>query len=261
MEYPEGERPGRKAYYEEVAEELLYKSEYMKRGDSRGASWWTGLDDDNDTWDTEDGPDYDSGNNDGGESIASSPTDRKPQGGPGAGKEQDQNPPNTTTTSDMAYQCDALLGAPSASDCEQLAWSGLKPATSIETLQPHVPNFYTQGTCALGISSFTAMTITWAHLLAAFETLNNLCVQNPIRNVQGGRAFHGAQALQYWLGGKKRSLMRTRDSVGDVRGTEALPEGINATVWRHDGGGGRGTLECEWMKVMGGEDVGGCAGD
>ena len=47
---------------------------------------------------------------------------------------------------DMIYQCDDNLGGgPDPLDCEKLSWSGLKPADSIETLQPNIPNFYTQG--------------------------------------------------------------------------------------------------------------------
>lgn len=47
---------------------------------------------------------------------------------------------------DMTYQCDdSLGGGPEPVDCEKLSWSGLKPPDSVETLQPNVPLFYTQG--------------------------------------------------------------------------------------------------------------------
>ncbi len=50
---------------------------------------------------------------------------------------------------DMTYQCDdSLGGGPDPIDCEKLSWSGLKPPDSIETLQPNVPQFYTQGKSA-----------------------------------------------------------------------------------------------------------------
>ena len=48
----------------------------------------------------------------------------------------------------MTYQCDDTLGGgPDPMDCEKLSWSGLKPPDSIETLQPGVPKFYSQGSC------------------------------------------------------------------------------------------------------------------
>ncbi len=145
MLYPEHERPARKEYFEEMALELRYKSEWMKRGRSDSSFWWTGLDDDDgSSWGTLNEPDSnieDFGSSDDDESAASSPGgDKKPQGAATDGEKQDENPANTTITSDMTYQCDAHLGAPSATDCEKLAWSGLKPATTIETLRPNIPN-------------------------------------------------------------------------------------------------------------------------
>ena len=150
----------------------------------------------------------------------------------------------------MTYQCDATLGGgPDPIDCEKLSWSGLKPADSVETLQPGVPKFYSQGTCALGVSSPVATTITWAHLLAAFNTLNTLCVQNPIKAVKGGRAYYGQQAVTSWINGK-------RDSIGNVNGSEALPQGINATVFRHSP---TALLPCEWTLAQEGKNITMCA--
>ena len=171
----------------------------------------------------------------------------------------------------MTYQCDSSLGgAPDPTDCEKLSWSGLKPPDSIETLQANVPKFYSQGmcclssitfprkglqqststrpishdtysgTCALGISSAFSTTITWAHLLDAFKTLYNLCVENPITSVKGGRAYFGQQTISSWINGK-------RDSVGGVNGSEALPLGINATVFRHDSSS---NMSCEWTLAQ-----------
>ncbi len=264
------ERPERKNFFEEIALELRYKAQYMKRARSDGSTWWKGLDDDGGSWETGDGPDsnYDD-DSDSGESTASSPGgDKKTQGGQqDAGAQDDGKSPDTTNTTsptgDMTYQCDAHPGASPATDCEHLAWSGLKPPTTVETLQPKVPTIYISGTCALGISTTgaTAVTITWAHLLAAFETLNNLCVQNPIQGVRGGRAYYGVQGLQSWLNGKKKrkrgseTEMERRDSVGGVAGSEALPIGINATVWRHQEGQ---ALQCEWGNAIRGEVVKGC---
>ena len=47
---------------------------------------------------------------------------------------------------DMTYQCDdSLGGGPDPIDCEKLAWSGLRSPDNIATLQPNVPQFFTQG--------------------------------------------------------------------------------------------------------------------
>ena len=107
------------------------------------------------------------------------------------------------------------------------------------------------GTCALGISSPTPTTITWAHILAAFATLNNLCVQNPIKAVKGGRAYYGQQAINSWFNGKRVK----RDSVGGVNGTEALPPGINATIFRHEA---TSSLSCEWVLAQEGKNLTSC---
>ena len=56
----------------------------------------------------------------------------------------------TDDVGDMTYVCDDKLGgAPNPLDCEKLSWSGLKPPNSIETLQPGLPQFYSQGSLSL----------------------------------------------------------------------------------------------------------------
>ena len=107
------------------------------------------------------------------------------------------------------------------------------------------------GTCALGISSPVATSITWAHILAAFATLNNLCVQNPIQAVKGGRAYYGQQAITSWINGKRLK----RDSVGNVNGSDALPPGINATIFRHEP---TSSLNCEWVLAQEGKNLTRC---
>ena len=243
--------------------------------------WWHGLDDDDSDmhYDPDSGDDGsgsggggsytmddDPDGGDGAESTASSPGKKKSgEGGSSSSSSSSDDDNNNNHNKaaeeegDMVYTCDPALGSPTASDCEKLSWSGLRPPSAIETLVPGEPKIYTQGTCALGISSAVATTITWAHLLAAFETLNTLCVQNPLGGVKGGRAFWGKQGSGrgggWMLGGKRR-----RDAVAGVSGAEALPVGVNATVWRHDGEGegGTGSAKCEWGKAVGGQDVSGC---
>ncbi len=165
----------------------------------------------------------------------------------------DSIPPSDTAGKDagkMTYLCDGNLGEPQPVDCEKLSWSGLKAPDVIETLKPETPAVYTSGTCAFGVSSPVALSISWAHLLTAFETINTLCVQSPMKTVKGGRAYFGAQSVDSWINGK-------RDSVGGVNGSEALPPGVNVTVWKH------GIVRnvdpvCEWQLAMNGKDIRQC---
>ena len=115
------------------------------------------------------------------------------------------------------------------------------------------------GTCTLGLSSNTSTQITWAHILTAFNTLNNLCVQNPIRAVKGGRAYYGQQAVSSWINGKKvkRKSLGRRDSVGGVDGETALPPGVNLTVFQN---AGPGKLSCGWVLAQEGKNVSMCEG-
>ena len=107
------------------------------------------------------------------------------------------------------------------------------------------------GTCALGVSSLTPTTIIWAHLLAAFDALNMLCVQNPISSVKGGRAYFGKQPESSWINGKVK-----KDSVDDsINGTEALPPGINATIFKHNP---NSQLACEWTLAGEKKDISSC---
>lgn len=121
------------------------------------------------------------------------------------------------------------------------------------------------GTCTLALSAATPTTISWAHVLAAFTTLNNLCVQNPIHTAKGGRAYYGQQAVRSWINGKKakkmikakRKGLGRRDSIGNVNGATALPPGVNVTVFRN---AGPGKLSCGWVLAEEGKDVGMCDG-
>ena len=184
--------------------------------------------------------------------------DLSKQGGGGGSQEggDPQGGANDTDVGDMTYACDSALGGPDPKDCEQLSWSGLKAPDAVEAFKANVPNFYTQGTCAFGVSSPIATTLTWAHILAAFGTLNNLCVQNPIKAVKGGRAFYGQQSVSSWINGK-RDVIGERDAVGGVNGSEALPQGINATIFRHDAVADS-ALKCEWAMAAQGQNVNGC---
>ena len=97
-------------------------------------------------------------------------------------------------------------------------------------------------------------TIMWAHLIAAFETLNMFCVQNPIKSIKGGRAYYGKQTVSSWINGKAK-----RDATDDaVNATEALPPGINATVFKHNP---KSQLACEWTLAEEGKNLSSCRSD
>ncbi len=96
------------------------------------------------------------------------------------------------------------------------------------------------------------MTITWAHILTAFSTLNNLCVQNPINAVKGGRAYYCQQALSSWIKGKHK-----RDSIGGVNGTDALMPGLNVTILRHEE---KSPMTCEWTLAQEHKNITMCEG-
>ena len=264
-----------------MALELRYKSEHMQRGNGDSANWWTGLEDDGGSWETGMGPDYDDDSDaDSRESGASSPGEKDGKN-PKKNNADNSSPSPTNATADftteMDYTCLPSVGQPLASDCEHLSWSGLKPPDAVETLTPGTPNIYTSGTCALGISSDKATTISWANLLAAFNTLNNLCVQHPLGGMgKGGGGIAewsgergaGAVAGLGDLNGRRKgkrggSQMTGRPAAGMVWGYDALPPGINATVWRHDDAvspsGARG-LQCEWRQAMVGGLMGVCIG-
>ena len=117
-----------------------------------------------------------------------------------------------------------------------------------------IPGSLRIGTCALGISSLAPKTIIWAHLIAAFDALNMLCVQDPIKRVKGGRAYFGKQAVNSWINGKVK-----KDSVeNSINGTEALPPGINTTIFKHNP---KSQLACEWTLAVEDKDISSCISD
>ena len=79
------------------------------------------------------------------------------------------------------------------------------------------------------------------------------CVQSPVSVVKGGRAYYGQQRVSSWINGKAR---KKRDSIR-VDATEALPRGINATIFRHDA---QSNESCEWVLAEEGKNLTGCRG-
>ena len=170
---------------------------------------------------------------------------------------------------------------PDPIDCEKLSWTGLPGSsnpTSLLTLEkPSIssnssigkPRLFTYGTCTLAIfatnpqflnpsrtssqapsptSSILATnptekvtTISWIHILAAFETLTNLCVANPLypKRSRGGFAYWSqqGQSVGSWIQGKRRKRTFGRRRLIGREEKE-----------RQEGGGGWWRIGSTWRK-------------
>ena len=240
-------------------------------------------------------------------------------GKPGAQADLDSGGPaddDDDGTGEMTYLCDSPSNGaggggggggtgPDAIDCEKLSWAGLPGSSDLDASisltgadsengggdngtdssgeRLGKPQMWSQGTCTLAVASSIpgTTTIRWANVLAAFETLTNLCVANPVvGGSRGGSAYWGRQSLGSWIHGKKGRKRRRRrrrrdggavvvegekeegddggdlvgkdiverDSVGGVDGSMALPKGVNVTVFRS------GQAQCEWVLAQEGKD-------
>ena len=169
---------------------------------------------------------------------------------------------------EMTYECDAeLLGSPSLVDCSQIQWQGLGPSEENVILEPESTKFFSHSkvldpplnkhkvnkastdSCALALSASMALTLPWSRLQTAFDTLMNVCVENPTHPPQGGRAFFGAPSLKSLKWGKNRR--RRRDTA--VTGLDALPPNVNVTLFGMQAGS---TLQCVWQAVQYGRSDG-----
>ena len=130
--------------------------------------------------------------------------------------------------SQMVYTCDAKLGAPSSTDCAQLAYSGLGPPSDSITVGPgpSATRILSFKSCRAAISALATITLTWAQIGAGLNTLIDTCVEHPLRGSQGGRAFHGVSPspLLRTRGGRERERATTDDVV---TGLDALPPSVN----------------------------------
>ena len=129
--------------------------------------------------------------------------------------------------SDMTYVCDANLGAPSAVDCSQLAYSGLGPPSDTISIGPgSETKFVSLNSCNVGITSSIAIILTWAQIQAALTALVDNCVTHPLQTARGGRAFAGQMPFS-----GRRGIRRT---IIQPNGLDALPPGVNMTLFDQD---------------------------
>ena len=173
---------------------------------------------------------------------------------------------------------------PDPIDCEKLSWTGLPGSsnpTSLLTLEnPSIssnssigkPLLFTYGTCTLAVFATDSQfltpshtssqapsprpttlatnptqkvtTISWTHILAAFETLTNLCVANPLypQRSRGGFAYWSqqGQSVGSWIQGKRR-----KRSLGRIR---LVREEGKRRKGRQGGGGGWWRIGSTWKK-------------
>ena len=57
-------------------------------------------------------------------------------------------------------------------------------------------------TCNVVITAAAAVTLSWAQIQTALDTLLNVCVRHPLLRARGGRAYHGQRPVQ--LSGRRR---------------------------------------------------------
>ncbi|MCJ1227785.1 hypothetical protein MMC12_004444, partial [Toensbergia leucococca] len=100
-----------------------------------------------------------------------------------------ENQDTTTQNDEMAYECDANLGAPSEIDCTRLEYSELGVPSDTVTILAGIPKMLFSGMCNLAISTLVTITITWAQVSAALDTLIDYCVSTQ-RPALGGKAYY-----------------------------------------------------------------------
>lgn len=187
---------------------------------------------------------------------------------------------------------------PDPIDCEKLSWSGVPGSSDPDskiTLSDEggsggarIPQFWTEDTCTLAVSSSLPgpTTIRWAEVLAAFETLTNLCTTNPVLGrSKGGSAFWGRQRVRTWIHGKRRKKKKRgvrgngedgrkeeeeeeeaekgkrglleRAGLAQINGAMALPKGFNVRIFR---AGVPAEAGCQLVVAQEGKNVSLCNG-
>ncbi len=177
------------------------------------------------------------------------------EGGPDTWKDPSLPPVNLDT---MTYQCDASLGSPARVDCEKMLYQGLgRAGAGTVNLGPGKTKIFLEGECAVGVSSLTPITIAWSQIVTAFNELVEQCIESPW-TAYGGRAFHAIQSTDSLLMGLAGipSGLGKRDGA-NFTASDALPAGVNVTIWKHTGRAANAT--CEFRAARDYKTVNGCA--
>ena len=151
------------------------------------------------------------------------------------------------------YECDAKLGSPRPVDCSKLQYSEFKDNAEIISIEEGVSKFLHVDTCNVGISASTTLQFTYQQLIGAVNGLIERCVNNPLANAVGGRAYHEQQKAVD-TGGRRR----------DATALNALPDGVNITLFQQLEASNKfpppqdEMRTCTWQKVLQHEDVRAC---
>ena len=133
-----------------------------------------------------------------------------------------ESSPDTEGDSEMVYSCDAKLGAPSASDCSQLAYSKLGPAGDTITIGPGSSKTVAFRSCNVVISAVKGIVLTWAQISAGLSSLVDSCVEHPLQKSRGGIAYPtNPMSIKAGHGKKKKKRVDHR-----LTGVNALPPGV-----------------------------------
>ena len=153
---------------------------------------------------------------------------------------------------EMIYTCDANLGAPSSNDCSQLVYSGLGPPSDSVTISPGLgTKFLSFKTCNVGITAPTTVSLTWAQIQTALNTLIDHCVMQPFLGSQGGRAYAGTVPTSKV---NKRRKGREKRSTSPLSGLNALPRGVTMILLKQDSTVSKDPAvelkSCTWMQAL-----------
>ena len=88
-------------------------------------------------------------------------------------------------------------------------------------------------TCAVIISATSQIVLLGSQLIAAFISLVNTCIDDPISNPSGGRAYYGVHSAPGVSIEELFGPSRRKRDAADVTGLNALPPPINMTVFAH----------------------------
>ena len=161
---------------------------------------------------------------------------------------------------EVTYECDSDLGNPIADDCLILQYQ--HPGSESDTIT--VPSnteskllsyrklsllaflldyadLSHSESCHLAISASVAITLTWAQVQAALDTLMNMCIQHPLQASVGGKAYYGPESQ---LDGRQASVTVAQSNL---TGLNALPPYANITLFTVDASASE---DCTWQAIV-----------
>ena len=175
----------------------------------------------------------------------------------------------------MTYECDAHLGSPSPTDCSYLEYTELGSDGDTVYVDPGAVTFLHQGSCSVAISSSIPILLTWQQIRLAISALIGVCVLDPLKMTQGGRAYYGKpQSLvvngrrrkkrgQYIVSKKEREKEKEWREKRGLSGFNALPPHATITLFQQNetwpSNGAIGELEsCTWKAIEQGLTISRC---